>query len=305
MSQPRIAFLAPQYGAEATGTIECAQAADRLGLEVWLAGQMMPMPASNAQSAFEPFSAMGAIAAVTEKARLGFMALAVPYLPPLYVAKALLTLDELSGGRIEAGLGAGWRREEFEALEVPFEPIDRRLAAIEQTLEIVAELCGPPRPEAERRWPADARASSSGSMPPVWIAGMGPKVLGLAAKRADWTNFAKGISVEDFTAKGEHVKAEAARLGRQVRLSLTATYMSGERDDLERRLGRRAEARGISVEDYVARLRAANVFVGTPDEIAVQMRPFIEAGSEAFVLWPLDGRHRQAVEELAEVRDKL
>jgi alkanesulfonate monooxygenase SsuD/methylene tetrahydromethanopterin reductase-like flavin-dependent oxidoreductase (luciferase family) len=301
----RVGFLAPQFGADPSDSLHCAEVADRGGLDVWLAGQMMPMPASNAQTALEPLSLMGAIAARTTRARLGFMALAAPYLSPLYLAKALLTLDEISGGRIEAGIGAGWREEEFEALGIGFGKFSERLAWLEEALDAMEELSGPAVPEDQRRWPADARAGSTRERPPVWIAGAGPKVLKLAARRGDWPYFAKGITVEDFAAKAGEVEA-AAETGRPApRLSLTATFMAGEGDDLQARLTERADARGITAEDYTKRLRDSNVFVGSPGEIAGQMEVFVDAGCEAFVLWPLDGRHRLAVEELVEAASIL
>lgn len=303
----RVGFLAPQFGVDVADTLGCAEVADQAGLDLWLAGQMMPMPASNAKTALEPLALMGAIAAVTTQARLGFMALAAPYLSPLYLAKGLLTLNEISGGRIEAGIGAGWREEEFEALGVGFGKFSERLAQLEATLDALDELSGPAAPEDRRRWPAEARAGTSLESPPVWIAGAGPKVMALAARRGDWTNFAKGITVEDFSAKAEGVRNAAAEAGSDTppKLSLTATFMTGEEEDLQARLSERAAARGSTVAEYTKRLRESNVFVGSPGEVAGQMGEFIDVGCEAFVLWPLDGRHRLAVEELAETASIL
>jgi alkanesulfonate monooxygenase SsuD/methylene tetrahydromethanopterin reductase-like flavin-dependent oxidoreductase (luciferase family) len=299
----RVGLLAPQYGAGPGETVEVARAADRAGLDVWLAGQMMPMAGSRAATALEPLATMGAVAAVTERARLGFMALAVPYLPPLYTAKALLTLDELSGGRVDAGLGAGWRQEEFDALGVARAPIGERLAAVEATVAALDELSGPAAAPEDARWPADARASTERPRPPVWIAGMGPRVLDRVARLADWANFAKGVAVEDVVRLGESLRATAVAAGRPhgPRLSLTATFMTGDEASLRARLAERAAARGLDADGYRAQLRAANVLVGSPAEVAGQLAAFVEAGCEAFVLWPLDGRHREAVDELAAV----
>jgi alkanesulfonate monooxygenase SsuD/methylene tetrahydromethanopterin reductase-like flavin-dependent oxidoreductase (luciferase family) len=136
-------------------------------------------------------------------------------------------------------------------------------------------------------------------MPPVWIAGAGPKVLRLAARRAQWTNFAKGISVEDFRGKAAAVQ-EAARAEGQPPpgLSLTATFMVGEPHELDERLGRRAAARGIDRAAYERRLRAANVFVGDPAELARQMGEYVAVGCSSFVLWPLDGEHERVAAPL-------
>jgi alkanesulfonate monooxygenase SsuD/methylene tetrahydromethanopterin reductase-like flavin-dependent oxidoreductase (luciferase family) len=293
----RVGLLAPQYGAGAEEALAAARAAEDAGLDVWVAGQLLPMDGSNARTALEPLALMGAIAAVTSTARLGFMVLAAPYLPPLYLAKALLTLDELSAGRLEIGLGAGWREQEFAALGRELPPLADRLATLELTLDALEELAG--EPTASGRWPASARAGSGRPRPPVWIAGGGPKVLRLAARRAQWTNFARGISVDDFRAKGLAVAAAAREEGCPAPgLSLTATFMIGEPDDLAARLAERARARGVDAVEYERRLRAANVFVGGPEEIAEQLREYVGAGCSAFVLWPLDGNHARVAAPL-------
>jgi alkanesulfonate monooxygenase SsuD/methylene tetrahydromethanopterin reductase-like flavin-dependent oxidoreductase (luciferase family) len=293
----RVGLLVPQYGATVSDALAAARAAEDAGLDVWVAGQLLPMQGSRAGTALEPLTLMGAIASVTATARLGFMVLAAPYLPPLYLAKALLTLDQLSAGRLEAGLGAGWREEEFVALGGGRPPLAERLAALEETLDALRELAGPPAESG--RWPASARAGSDRPAPPVWIAGGGPTMLDLAARRAQWTNFARGIEVEDFRAKGLAVAAAAREAGRPAPgLSLTATFMAGEPQDLAARLAERAARRGIDAAEYERRLRAANVFVGGPEELAEQMREYVGAGCSAFVLWPLDGGHAKVAAQL-------
>ena len=299
-AEVRVGLLAPQFGATAGDALRAARAAEASGLEVWLAGQMLPMADSRAATALEPLTLMGAVAAATTTVRLGFMVLAAPYLPPLYLAKALLTLDELSGGRIEAGLGAGWREEEFAALGLERGALSARLAHLEATIDALDELSG--APVQEPRWPPQARAGLQRERPPVWVAGSGPKVLALAARRAQWTNFARGIGVEDFRAKGAEVTAAVRAEGRgedaTPRLSLTATFMTGDPADLARRIAERAAARGVEAGEYERRLRAANVFVGPPEALAEQMREYADAGCGAFVLWPLDGDHERAAGHL-------
>ena len=303
--QVRVGLLAPQFGAEAGEALRAARAAEAENLEVWLAGQMLPMHDSQARTALEPLTLMGAVAATTATCRLGFMVLAAPYLPPLYLAKALLTLDEISGGRLEAGIGAGWREEEFEALNVPFRGLSDRLGHLEAALDALAALSGSSLQETA--WPAAARAGENRDRPPIWIAGSGRKVLALAARRADWTNFARGIGVEDFRAKAMQLAQAARETGRPdpPNLSLTATFMTGERDQLTERLAARASARGVEAGEYARRLRDANVFVGAPSELAAQMREFVEAGCRAFIMWPLDGRHEQAAVELGAAAREL
>lgn len=302
----RIGLLVPQYGGTMAEVLETATEADRNGLDVWVAGQMFAISERWKQSAFEPLTLMAAIAARTRRARLGFMVLAAPYLPPLYLAKALVTLDHIAGGRLEIGLGAGWRREEFEALGIPFESGPDRIGSLERALDLVSA-------HAEGGAAAEARelpgpASVQRPRPPVWIAGRGKRILELAGRRADWTNFARGISVEDFIVARDVMRESLAAADRDeeaVRLSLTGTFLIGSNDDVESMLRRRAGVRGVDVDAYRQSLLAANALVGTPAEAAAQLEPYIEAGCEAAILWPLDGNHTAAAVALGELSETI
>src|SRR5690606_16231217 len=86
-----------------------------------------------------------------------------------------------------------------------------------------------------------------------------------------------------------------------VRCSLTATFLGGERAAVDEILARRARRRDLSPREYEAQLRAMNAFVGDPGEMADQIAPFVTAGAEALVLWPLEGDRAAAVGVLGDV----
>jgi alkanesulfonate monooxygenase SsuD/methylene tetrahydromethanopterin reductase-like flavin-dependent oxidoreductase (luciferase family) len=285
-----VGLLLPQYGASTSEAQDSARACDAAGLDIWLAGQVTAISGSATKTALEPLSLMGAVAAVTTRSRLGFMALAAPYLPAAYLAKALATLDQLSGGRLEVGLGAGWRVEEFDLLGLPFGDFRARTGAVRDVIEALS---------ASGMNPAPAQAPH----PPIWIAGRGPRLLRFAAEWADWTNFARGIGADEFGETAARLRAFADEVGRPCpQLSLTGTFLGG---DVERVLAQRAARRGITATQYHAELRAANAFVGSPAEIADQLYPFARAGCAAFVLWPLDGVNADAAVTLAAVNRTL
>src|SRR4051812_30230896 len=98
---PRVGLLLPQYHCSIEDTLATARSADAEALDIWIAGQLFPISTRPEGPAFEPLGLMGALATSTARSRLGFMALAAPYLPAIYLAKALITLDHLSGGRID------------------------------------------------------------------------------------------------------------------------------------------------------------------------------------------------------------
>jgi probable F420-dependent oxidoreductase len=94
-------------------------------------------PAGGDAGLLEPFTALTYLAAVTERVRLGTGICLVPQRNPVYTAKQVVDLDALSGGRVDFGVGVGWLREEFEALQVPFE---RRGDRTREHIEVMKSL---------------------------------------------------------------------------------------------------------------------------------------------------------------------
>ncbi|TMK16853.1 MAG: LLM class flavin-dependent oxidoreductase, partial [Actinobacteria bacterium] len=144
----RFGLALPQYGFSLpTGRIGLddavgwARRAEDLGFDsVWLSDHFFysfarygadPSPIA----ALEPLTALAAIAAGTERVRLGVLVLAAGFRPPELVAKAAATIDRLSGGRLELGLGAGWLEEEFVAFGYGFGTIGERFGVFERTLD--------------------------------------------------------------------------------------------------------------------------------------------------------------------------
>jgi alkanesulfonate monooxygenase SsuD/methylene tetrahydromethanopterin reductase-like flavin-dependent oxidoreductase (luciferase family) len=307
---PRVGLLMPQYDCPIGAALETARAADEAGIDIWLAGQLFPISSSPEKPAFEPLALMGAIAQATGRSRLGFMALAAPYLPAVYLTKALITLDHLSGGRLEIGLGAGWRKEEFDALELDFAGPGARRSRLDAALDVLFALSAGEAAPSETGEPVRSgpRAVQT-PHPPVWIGGSGPRMLELVGRRATWANFARGISAEDFAGAAEAVREAARAAGRpagEPRLSLAGTFLAAEDiDGVAAKLAVRAGAKGIDPDDYRAQLLAANALLGSPEQMADQLTGHLRAGCEALILWPLDGDHMGAVGSLARLRGIL
>lgn len=302
----RVGLLLPQYDAEIAATMAAARAADEAGLDIWIAGQVFPISDRPEKDAFEPLTLMGALAAATTRARLGFMVLAAPYYSAVGLAKSLITLDHVSGGRIEAGFGAGWREEEFAALGVPFEAGAKRRARLEERIDALEALAAGDAATAPDGTEVRSGPAAVQSPIPLWIAGRGPKILELVGRRASWANFARGISIEDFRTAAEAARGAAEAAGRAdggPRLSLTGTLIGAvTEEEAERKVAARAAARGREPGTYREELRTANVLIGGPEQIAEQLAPYRQAGCEAVILWPLDGDHLGAPETLAALR---
>ena len=149
----------------------------------------------------EGYSALGYLAAVTERARLGTLVTGVHYRYPGLLVKTATTLDVLSGGRAYLGIGAGWNERESRGLGVPFPSTRERFEQLEEALQIAHQMwSGEVRPYEGEHYqlaePLNSPQALAEPHPPVMIGGMGEKrTLRLVAEYADACNlFAYGGS---------------------------------------------------------------------------------------------------------------
>jgi alkanesulfonate monooxygenase SsuD/methylene tetrahydromethanopterin reductase-like flavin-dependent oxidoreductase (luciferase family) len=144
---------------------------------------------------FEALTTLGALAADTCHARIGCLVFYVGYRNPGLLAKAATTLDHISGGRFELGLGAGWHEWEAEAYGYDFPPVGTRLDMLEEATALVRSLLEEPRTDHAG---THFRAVNASCLPrpvqrrlPIWIGGVGERrTLRLAARLADGWNAA-------------------------------------------------------------------------------------------------------------------
>lgn len=173
------------------------------------------IPVREGTGILDPFSALSFIAAVTERIRLGTGICLVPQRNPVYTAKDVATLDWLSGGRVDFGVGIGWLAEEFAALGVPFE---RRAARTREYLEVMRRLWCDEHPEYDgkfyhlpttRQYPKPVQQPH----PPIHMGGNADSALRRAAHLAQgWYGF--NLSPEEFGAKVERLRELLAERGR-------------------------------------------------------------------------------------------
>jgi probable F420-dependent oxidoreductase len=139
----KLGFSLPVAGAWATpaNQVRVAQEAERLGYHsLWVLQRLLypvtpqndypPMPGQQWPAAFEsvadPVVSLAFVAGVTSRIRLGTSVLVMPYYTPVMLAKQLATLDRVSAGRLDVGLGIGWSRDEYDAVGVPYEKRGKR-----------------------------------------------------------------------------------------------------------------------------------------------------------------------------------
>ena len=119
-------------------TVELARQADELGFESeWVFDHFTTVPEPTDEITFESFSVLSALAMVTKRVRMGHMVICAGFRNPALTAKLASTIDVISGGRFELGIGAGWYQEEFEAFGYPFPDGPERLRMLDEALQII------------------------------------------------------------------------------------------------------------------------------------------------------------------------
>ncbi len=213
-------------GAEAIGPTlgRIASQADDVGFDsIWVMDHFFQIRSVGRpeEPMLEGWTALGFLAALTKRARLGLMVGGVHYrLPGLWV-KAATTLDVLSGGRAWLGIGAAWNQEESEALGFPFPPLGERFEMLEETLQVAHGMWTGERGSEEafqgRHFRAGRLLNSPQSLsrprPPIMIGGGGErKTLRLVAQYADATNVFGGPAA--IHHKYEVLREHCAAIGR-------------------------------------------------------------------------------------------
>lgn len=227
-----------------------------------------------------PLPAITAGAAATTTLRVGTFVLDNDYRHPVLLAKEAATIDLLSGGRLELGLGAGWRKGEYDAAGIPFDTGSVRLARLEESLAVLKGLwSGEPFSfhgdhyqvrEMEGR-PLPLQTGG----PPVFLGGGGPRLLAMAGRRADIVGLAPrarrdgtlatDISPDAVEAKLAYVREAAGE--RFAELEINILTLAVEVDEHSRRDQRAAEVGqrlGVAAGDVVA---SPHVVLGTTEQV--------------------------------------
>ncbi|OGO59172.1 MAG: hypothetical protein A2V85_14130 [Chloroflexi bacterium RBG_16_72_14] len=201
-------------------TVAVAHEADALGFDsIWLFDHLQTEPVPTDEITFEAFVGLSALAVETARVRLGHLVLCAGYRNPALVAKMISTLDVVSGGRAELGLGAGWKEDEFTAYGWGFPPLRTRMEGLEDTLEIATRMLGGGR--ATYAGPVYA-VHDAINVPrglqrpriPILVGGNGPnRTWRLAARFADELNL-DWLSPEEIVAARPVIASRCEEIGR-------------------------------------------------------------------------------------------
>jgi F420-dependent oxidoreductase-like protein len=203
--------------------VEVAQQADRMGFEsIWLYDHFHTVPDPTDEITFESFTSLAALAALTRRVRIGHIVLCTAFRNPALTAKMISTLDSISEGRADLGIGAGWKREEWLAYGYAFPTTRERLAVLADHLEIITRMLEPGQTNRAHFTGTYASVAGAINRPkpvqqprvPIMVGGNGPNVTWrLAAKFADELNL-DGMTPEEVGDALPVIGARCEEIGR-------------------------------------------------------------------------------------------
>lgn len=242
----------------------------------------------------ECWTALTALTRATRKLVAVPLVLADPYRHPAVVAKMAATLQELSGGRVILGLGAGGSADDAAAFGVRWPSAGQRIAVLGESVELMRTLWRGGG-SFDGRWyqlrdaPGYCGAARTEG-PPVLIGGHGPDLLRTAARHGDLCNVGFDLSADDWRGLRRRLAGYAQEAGRpadSLGLAHNATVLLGSDEaDVARQVSEWADRRGLTEDSARSRLRHS--LLGTPSQICEQLRA-LEAAGVSWVFLLFDG----------------
>ena len=266
-----------------------AQRIEEVGFEsLWVYDHFHTVPVPTQEATYEAWTLMASLAAVTSTVRLGQMCTCNTYRPPSYLAKVAASIDVISGGRLEMGIGAGWYEHEHDGYGYPFLEPGPRIRMLEEGVEIMKAM-----------WTEDVvdydghhyRLQGAICQPkplqsphiPLWVAGGGEQLtLRVAARHAQYTNF--GVKPEWFSHKSDVLAGHCRDLGRDFEEITRSANFNIVCADTEAEVADRIGAVRARFEEHVTaekaeeQLRLYRHNSGTPEQVVDGLREWEKLG---------------------------
>jgi F420-dependent oxidoreductase-like protein len=228
----------------------------------------------------EAWTTLSTLAAETKRLRLGVTVLCVAYRHPAVLAKMASTLDVISEGRVELGVGAGWARNEFKAYGFHFDRPAVRIAKLRETVIILKKMFTEARPTFNGTYYAIRHAINNPKpvqqQLPIWIGGTGEQhTLRVVAELADGWNF-EGLTLDEYMRKLAVLDQHCAIVGRkitEIRKSLQTKLVVAPNDRAVKRI---IGSMGVS--------SPRGIIAGTPDQCIDTIGEYIDHGVSLFLL---------------------
>ena len=304
-------FTEPQQGASYETLLAAAQATERAGFSAFFrSDHYLKMGDGSGQPGpTDAWVTLGALARETESIRLGTLVTAATFRLPGPLAISIAQVDQMSGGRIDVGIGTGWYDDEHTAYGIPFPPLRERFELLEEQLEVLTGLWSTPAGETFSFDGTHYSVVDSPALPKPFQAGGPPVIIGgggqkktprLAARFA--SEFNLPFSPKDFFVHQVGVVKDACRAIERDpgELTYSAALVACVGSD-EAEIARRAASIGREVDEL-----RENGVCGTPAEAVARLEEWRDAGAERVYLQILDLDDLDHIDLIgAEVRPNL
>ena len=297
-------FTEPQQGATYDDLLAVARAVEDLGFSGFFrSDHYLHMGGDGGPGPTDAWTTLAGLARETSTIRLGTLVTSATFRLPGPLAVQVAGVDQMSGGRVELGLGAGWFEAEHTAYGIPFPPLGERFDRLEEQLAVITGLWDTPAGKTFSHdgthypvidSPALAKPAQEGGVP-IIIGGGGKRRTPALAVRYAAEFIAPFVSAEHAGRLFEGVRDVAAEGGRDPH-SLTcsaAQVVCVGRDDAT--LRRRADAIGRDLDEL-----RSNGLAGSPDEVVEKLATFESAGAERMYLQILDLSDLDHLTDIAE-----
>ncbi len=263
--------------------VAIATVAEEVGYDsVWVYDHLHTFPGPTTESTFEAWTVMAGLAEATQRVRLGQMCTANSYRTPGYLAKITSTIDVMSGGRLELGIGAGWYEAEYLGFGYSFPKASIRIGQLDEAVQIIRSMWTEETTTFEGKHYQLADGYNypkplQDPHPPLWIAGGGEQLtLRVVAKYGDYANYFG--DADTFRHKTGILEQHCRDVGRNFdEITLTRNFdcviaeTQAEADEKRDRWL-------ATLPDDHAEFRRKNTEVGTPEQIAERVEAMQELG---------------------------
>jgi F420-dependent oxidoreductase-like protein len=281
------------------------QHAEAVGLD-WASvfDHFLPIQSDPTGPCFEGFTLLSAMAAHTERLRIGIIVTGVTYRHPALLANMAATIDHVSHGRLELGLGAAWYEDEHQQYHIDFPRIGDRMDMLDDACRIVRAMTTDELATVEgKHWSVTAARCEPKPVQarlPIIIGGSGEKrTLRIVAEHADgWNTFFGDIA--EYQHKLDVLEHHCADVGRDPAEIRKQVVLRAVLDDTEAaardRAAEMAAAAGVAVEQYVT----PGMVVGTPEQCAARLEDHCRLGVEDFLLLARPPHDARTIERFAQ-----
>jgi F420-dependent oxidoreductase-like protein len=282
-------------------SVDVAVLAEKLGYDsIWVYDHFHNVPKPAQEAVFECWTTIAAISQRTSRIRLGQMVGCNSYRNPGLLAKITSTVDVISGGRLDWGIGAGWYESEYKGYGYEFAKPSDRIGMLRETVEIVKSMWTNAETNYDGKYYKMSRANCDPKplqqpTPPVWIGGGGEQLtLRVVAEHADVSNF--GSSLEEFTKKRAILQDHCRIIGRDedtIRKTISSEVFIRE---TEKEV---IEAGSKNLWGEPAESWRAKALVGTPEQVSEKIQKYLDAGCTGFIPWCADYPSTETLELFA------